>query len=40
MHITSPFLVVPVIIGVFTICILFSTSSKEDGHEENGHSAH
>jgi len=34
MHISSPFLVVPVIIGVFVISILFSTSSKED----NGHS--
>jgi len=34
MHISSPFVVVPVIIAVFTVCILFSTSSKED----NGHS--
>ena len=34
MHISSPFVVVPVIIGVFVISILFSTSSKED----NGHS--
>jgi hypothetical protein len=34
MDITSPFVVVPVIIGVFIISILFSTSSKED----NGHS--
>ena len=34
MHISSPFLVVPVIIGVFVISILFSTSSNED----NGHS--
>jgi hypothetical protein len=40
MHITSPFFVVPVIIGVFAVCILFATSSKEDGHEEEGHSAH
>jgi hypothetical protein len=34
MHISSPYVVVPVIIGVFVISILFSTSSKED----NGHS--
>jgi hypothetical protein len=33
MHISSPYVVVPVIIGVFVISILFSTSSKED----NGH---
>jgi hypothetical protein len=31
MHITSPFFVVPVIVVVFTACILFATSSKEDG---------
>jgi hypothetical protein len=31
MHITSPFFVVPVIIGIFVISILFATSSKEDG---------
>jgi hypothetical protein len=40
MHITSPFFVVPVIIGVFAACILWATSSKEDGHDENGHTAH
>jgi hypothetical protein len=40
MHITSPFFVVPVIIGVFVACILWATSSKEDGYEENGHGAH
>lgn len=40
MDIYSPFFVVPVIIGVFAVCILFATSSKEDGHEQNGHSAH
>jgi hypothetical protein len=34
MHITSPFFVVPVILGVFIACILWGTSSKED----NGHS--
>lgn len=32
MHITSPFFVVPVIIVVFLSSILWSTSSKEDGH--------
>jgi hypothetical protein len=36
MHIlTSPLVVVPVIVVVFFACILWSTSSKED----NGHSA-
>ena len=32
MDITSPFFVVPVIAVVFIATILFSTSSKEDGH--------
>lgn len=32
MHITSPFFVVPLLIVVFAACILFATSSKEDGH--------
>jgi hypothetical protein len=32
MHITSPFVVVPVIIAVFFTCILWATSTKEDGH--------
>jgi hypothetical protein len=31
MHITSPFFVVPVILVIFTIAILFATSTKEDG---------
>jgi len=31
MHITSPFFVVPVIVVIFTIAILFATSTKEDG---------
>jgi len=31
MHISSPFVVVPVIIAVFAASILFSTGSKEDG---------
>jgi hypothetical protein len=30
MHISSPFVVVPVILIVFAVSILFSTSSKED----------
>jgi flagellar biosynthesis protein FliQ len=30
MHISSPFVVVSVIIGVFVASILFATSSKED----------
>ena len=30
MHISSPFVVVPVIIAVFVMSILFSTSSRED----------
>jgi hypothetical protein len=32
MHITSPFVVVPIIIAVFSACILWATSTKEDGH--------
>jgi hypothetical protein len=34
MHISSPFVVVPVIIIAFLASILFATNSKED----NGHS--
>jgi hypothetical protein len=34
MHITSPYVVVSVIIAVFVASILWATSSKED----NGHS--
>jgi hypothetical protein len=30
--ITSPFFIVPLIVAVFAASILFSTSSKEDGH--------
>jgi hypothetical protein len=40
MSITSPFLVVPVIVAVFLACILFATSSREDGsvdEVEHGH---
>ncbi len=33
MHISSPFVVVLVIIAVFVAAILFSTSSKEDKPE-------
>jgi hypothetical protein len=36
MHISSPFVVVTVILAVFAASILFATSSKED----NGHSSH
>jgi hypothetical protein len=32
MSISSPFVVVPVIVAVFIVSILFATSSKEDGH--------
>jgi hypothetical protein len=31
MQITSPFFVVPVIVAIFTVTILFATSTKEDG---------
>lgn len=34
MHLSSPFLVISVILAVFVVCILWATSSKED----NGHS--
>jgi hypothetical protein len=30
MHISSPFVVVSVILAVFVVAILFATSSKED----------
>ncbi len=39
MNITSPFFVVPLIVVVFALCILFATSTREDGahdHEEHG----
>jgi len=35
MHISSPYVVVSVIIGVFVASILFSTSSKEDKPTEH-----
>jgi hypothetical protein len=35
MHLTSPFFVVPVIVVVFFACILFATSTKEDGHSSH-----
>ena len=37
MDITSPYVVVPFIVAVFTVCILFATSSKEDGHDHHAH---
>lgn len=40
MHISSPFVVVPVIIGVFVISILFATSSKDDAETENHSTPH
>jgi hypothetical protein len=40
MDINSPFFVVTVLIAVFAACILFATSSKEDDHSEDGHTAH
>ncbi len=33
MHITSPFVVVPVIIAVFTACILWATGAKADSEQ-------
>jgi hypothetical protein len=33
MDITSPFVVVSVIVVIFVAAILFATSTKEDGHE-------
>ena len=38
MDITSPYVVVAAIVLTFAVSILYSTSSKEDGH--NGHDAH
>ena len=35
MHISSPFVVVPVILGVFVVSILWATSSKEDKPSEH-----
>ena len=40
MHISSPFVVVPVIIGVFVISILFATSSKDDAETGDHSSSH
>ena len=40
MSITSPYLVVPVIIAVFAVAILFATSSKEDPPSESDGSSH
>jgi hypothetical protein len=35
MHISSPYFVIAVIVIVFTVAILFATSSKEDGPSEH-----
>ena len=35
MSILPPLFVVPVIVAVFIVSILFSTSSKEDGHSSH-----
>ena len=41
MNITSPFFVVPLIVAVFTVCILWGASTKEDGSaDHNGQSTH
>ncbi|MGB6686706.1 MAG: hypothetical protein WBE76_02585 [Terracidiphilus sp.] len=40
MSISSPFVVFPVIVVVFFACILFGTSSKEDGHESEESTLH
>lgn len=40
MDITSPFFVVPLIVTVFTVCILWGTSTKEDGADHDGHATH
>jgi hypothetical protein len=39
MDITSPYVVVTVIVLTFVVSILFATGTKEDGHEDhhNGH---
>jgi hypothetical protein len=35
MNFTSPFFVVPLIVVLFTVLILFATSTREDGHESH-----
>lgn len=40
MNISSPFVVVSVIVAVFVASIFFATGSKEDGHEEEHHPTH
>ena len=40
MDITSPFFVVPVLIGVFIASILFATSSKEDAPDASNLAPH
>jgi hypothetical protein len=36
MHISSPFVVVPIIIAVFTACILWATGANAEGHQPSG----
>jgi len=40
MDITSPYVVVATIVVVFTVCILFATGTREDGHNHDSHHAH
>ena len=41
MHVSSPFVVVPVIVLVFFACILWATGGKADGSTaDDGHPAH
>lgn len=42
MHISSPFVVVPVIFFTFLVCILWSTGGTADGRtsDEHGHGSH
>ena len=44
MDITSPFVVVPLIVGTFFVCILWATRGSGESHQPEessaGHSAH
>jgi len=44
MDITSPYFVVTLIVAVFSVCIFWGTSTREDGGDHNGdhngHAAH
>jgi hypothetical protein len=35
MFIYSPFFVVPLLVVIFAVSILFSTSTREDGHDSS-----